>query len=225
MLIGARKGSTFIRDGFSEVLPPLENLRFGTTARRKARRQRRRRRIALTIWALSTAGVLAGTPVARTTAVNLLEGFAVQQTGNPSAQAGATSPGSVVSDTSRPTEPAPAVTLGHSDKKKLPAFVARQRRERRADAAEASGGSVVGIIHAAAAEFGVEGDYLVSIAECESGLDPRAYNPAGYHGLFQYDDTTWSAYGYGSIWDPVAQARTTAELIAEGGSGHWPNCA
>ena len=66
---------------------------------------------------------------------------------------------------------------------------------------------------------------MVSIAECESGLDPTAYNSAGYHGLFQYDDTTWGAYGYGSIWDPVAQARTTAELLADGQSSRWPNCA
>ena len=59
---------------------------------------------------------------------------------------------------------------------------------------------------------------MVSIATCESGLNPSAYNAAGYHGLFQYDQTTWAAYGYGSIYDPVAQARTTAELLAAGES-------
>ena len=215
-----------------EVLQ-LENLRFGTTARRKARRQRRRRRIALTIWALSTAAVLAGSPVTRTTAVDLLQGFALEGTDTHGSRGAAAAGPATASDTSRPTEPAPEVTLGHDEKKKLPSFVARQRRERRADeAAEQAtatidyrSGSVVGIIHAAAAEFGVDGDYLVSIAECESGLDPQAYNPAGYHGLFQYDDTTWNAYGHGSIWDPVAQARTTAELIAQEQSSRWPNCA
>lgn len=87
------------------------------------------------------------------------------------------------------------------------------------------GGSISEIIHQAAAEFGISGDWMVSIAVCESGLDPRAYNSAGYHGLFQYDEATWAEYGYGSIWDPVAQARTTAKLLAMGQSSRWPNCA
>lgn len=87
------------------------------------------------------------------------------------------------------------------------------------------GKSVEEIIYAAGKEFGVDGSYLLSIAACESGLDPRAYNSAGYHGLFQYDESTWGAYGYGSIWDPVAQARTTAKLIDQGQSSRWPNCA
>jgi hypothetical protein len=87
------------------------------------------------------------------------------------------------------------------------------------------GGSITEIIYAAAAEYGIDGGYMVSIATCESGLNPGAYNAAGYHGLFQYDQTTWAAYGYGSIYDPVAQARTTAELLAAGQSSRWPNCA
>lgn len=86
-------------------------------------------------------------------------------------------------------------------------------------------GSITEIIHQAAAEYGISGDWMVSIAVCESGLDPRAYNSAGYHGLFQYDEATWTGYGYGSIWDPVAQARTTAKLLAMGQSSRWPNCA
>ena len=87
------------------------------------------------------------------------------------------------------------------------------------------GGSVTEIIYAAAAEFGLDGSYLLSVAECESGLDPSAYNSAGYYGLFQFDQTTWAAYGYGSIYDPVAQARTSARLLAAGQSSRWPNCA
>lgn len=86
-------------------------------------------------------------------------------------------------------------------------------------------GSVVDIIYAAAAEFGVSGDWMVAIAECESTLNPNAHNPAGYYGLFQYDQTTWAEFGYGSIYDPVAQARTTAELLAAGQSSRWPSCA
>ena len=85
--------------------------------------------------------------------------------------------------------------------------------------------SIETIITAAAERYGLDGDYLVSVAECESGLDPNAYNSAGYHGLFQYDESTWDAYGEGSIWDPAAQAETTAMLIADGQSRRWPNCA
>jgi hypothetical protein len=85
--------------------------------------------------------------------------------------------------------------------------------------------SITSVIRAAAAEFGLSGDYLISVASCESGLNPGAVNPVGYHGLFQFDHQTWAAYGYGSIWDPAAQARTAARLIAAGQASRWPNCA
>ncbi len=85
--------------------------------------------------------------------------------------------------------------------------------------------STTGVISAAALEFGLDPAYLISVASCESGLNPTAYNPAGYHGLFQFDQTTWAAYGYGSIYDPTAQARTAARLIAAGQGSRWPNCA
>jgi hypothetical protein len=88
-----------------------------------------------------------------------------------------------------------------------------------------SGASVEEIILDAAAEYGISGDYLLSVAQCESGYDPGAYNAAGYHGLFQFDFQTWGAYGYGSIYDPVAQARTAAKLFAAGESFRWPNCS
>jgi soluble lytic murein transglycosylase-like protein len=91
--------------------------------------------------------------------------------------------------------------------------------------ATAPAGSMEGIITSAATEFGLDPDYLIGVAACESGLDPSAYNEAGYHGLFQFDEETWGAYGYGSIWDPSAQARTTARLIAAGEGSRWPNCA
>lgn len=92
-------------------------------------------------------------------------------------------------------------------------------------AAPAPSGSVTEIIYAAAAEYGLDGAYLVSVAECESGLDPGAVNAAGYYGLFQFDHQTWAAYGSGSIFDPAAQARAAAMLIADGQASRWPNCA
>ncbi len=94
-----------------------------------------------------------------------------------------------------------------------------------APAPVAPAGSITEILYAAAAEFGLDGAYLVSVASCESGLNPNAVNPAGYHGLFQFSESTWAAYGYGSIYDPTAQARTAARMLASGGAGHWPNCA
>lgn len=95
-----------------------------------------------------------------------------------------------------------------------------------AEAAPAApAGSITDIVYSAAAEFGLDGGYLLSVAECESGLDPSAVNDAGYYGLFQFDHTTWNAYGYGSIYDTSAQARTAAELIAQGEADRWPNCA
>jgi hypothetical protein len=33
------------------------------------------------------------------------------------------------------------------------------------------------------------------VAECESGGNPRAVNPAGYYGLFQFDRRTWRSVG------------------------------
>jgi soluble lytic murein transglycosylase-like protein len=90
---------------------------------------------------------------------------------------------------------------------------------------EQSPSTVEEIIAAAASEFGIDAAYLLAVARCESDLDPNATSPAGYHGLFQFDLETWSAYGYGPIYDPVAQARTAARLLAAGEAERWPNCA
>jgi len=86
-------------------------------------------------------------------------------------------------------------------------------------------GTIQQIIIDAANEYGIDPNWLLSIASCESGFNPRAYNPAGpYIGLFQYLQSTWDANGYGSIYDPVAQARTTARMLSQGGASHW-GCA
>ncbi|MDQ3916221.1 MAG: transglycosylase SLT domain-containing protein [Actinomycetota bacterium] len=89
----------------------------------------------------------------------------------------------------------------------------------------APAGSIAEIIYAAAAEYGLSGEYLLAVASCESGLNPNAVNAAGYYGLFQFGSGTWATEGYGSIYDPVAQARTAARMLAEGQASRWPNCA
>ncbi len=162
------------------------------------------------LWALSTLGLGVGAPV---TLLSALEGEAPGP-GRPQ----------VSPATLSLVAPGPP-RRGRDRAHIVPSGVSEDTAEGDGGRKSSGGPSIEEIIRAAARDRGLEGDYLVSIAVCESGLDPRAYNAAGYHGLFQYDEQTWAAYGRGSIWDPVAQARTTAKLIAEGQSSRWPNCA
>jgi soluble lytic murein transglycosylase-like protein len=69
---------------------------------------------------------------------------------------------------------------------------------------------------------------MVCVARVESGLNPSAVNPtSGALGLFQHMPQYWGGraaalgYGYESWSDPVANARVSAKLLAEGGPGHW----
>jgi hypothetical protein len=62
------------------------------------------------------------------------------------------------------------------------------------------------------------------VARCESGYNPRAYNPAGpYYGLFQFLMSTYRATPYGGqdIYDPVANASAAAWKYGQGGAGAW----
>jgi hypothetical protein len=62
------------------------------------------------------------------------------------------------------------------------------------------------------------------VARCESGYNPRAYNPAGpYYGLFQFLMSTYKATPYGGqdIYDPVANASAAAWKYSQGGAGAW----
>lgn len=182
---------------------------FGTTARRRDRRRRRVRHLVLAGWAVSTLAVALGAPSA------LWAGSFWASVAGDSDRNG-----------DRVDRAALASSWGEAEVtpkkgRRMAAALGAPLPQRGSDA----NSSIPAIIRAAAREFGVEGDYLIAIAACESGLDPRAYNSAGYHGLFQYDSSTWSAHGYGSIWNPVAQARTTAKLIAAGEASRWPNCA
>ena len=199
-------------------------IRFNKKAIERARRKRRRRRLVVGAWAVA---IVAGVPGA-SAGLGLLDGSSPE----PALQVAdiVTMKGSspVASATkfrrevfkARPAPPKP------KPKAKPAPETTPERVETEPVAPDApSTGSVTDIIYAAAAEFGLDGGYLVSVASCESGLDPGAVNPAGYHGLFQFDEQTWGAYGYASIYDPSAQARTAARLLAAGQSSRWPNCA
>jgi LysM repeat protein len=67
-------------------------------------------------------------------------------------------------------------------------------------------------------------DQMVKIASCESGLNPNAYNPAGYYGLFQIN---YSFDGWNDPYVNASVAYTVKYLpaLAHGdGLSPWPVC-
>jgi LysM repeat protein len=65
------------------------------------------------------------------------------------------------------------------------------------------------------------------VANCESSLNPRAVNPAGYYGLFQFDLRTWrSVGGHGNpINASAAEQYLRAKMLyAKRGASPWPVC-
>ena len=78
-------------------------------------------------------------------------------------------------------------------------------------------------------DVGGDADSLnwAALAECESGGDPTAVNPAGYYGLYQFSLSTWSSVGgSGNPTDASSDEQTyRAKLLYEkAGSGQWPVC-
>jgi len=68
-------------------------------------------------------------------------------------------------------------------------------------------------------------DRMVRIARCESGLNPNAYSPAGYYGLFQLN---YAPAGWNDPWVNAQAAYYGKYLpaLAGGGDGTspWPVC-
>ncbi|WP_344590258.1 transglycosylase family protein [Actinomadura vinacea] len=68
------------------------------------------------------------------------------------------------------------------------------------------------------------------LAKCESGGNPKAVNPAGYYGLYQFSMQTWgSVGGSGKPSDASAAEQTyRAQLLYNKVNGRWqgqwPNC-
>jgi uncharacterized protein YabE (DUF348 family) len=63
-----------------------------------------------------------------------------------------------------------------------------------------------------------------AVAQCESGGNPRAVNPAGYYGLYQFSLPTWqSVGGTGNPVDasPAEQLKRAQILYARSGPGQW----
>jgi hypothetical protein len=85
--------------------------------------------------------------------------------------------------------------------------------------------SVIGIIEAAAAQWGVSGSWMVKIARCESGLRTNAYNPrVPYIGLFQFLQSTFTHNGGTNIYDAADQSNIAAKMLANGQAHQW-SCA
>jgi transglycosylase-like protein with SLT domain len=86
-------------------------------------------------------------------------------------------------------------------------------------------GTVQDIIRQAFAPYGQTAvDWGLRVAKCESGYNPRAYNPAGpYYGLFQFLMSTFknTPYGGGDIYDPMTNAKAAAWKYSQGGAGAW----
>lgn len=81
---------------------------------------------------------------------------------------------------------------------------------------------IIAIIRTAAATYGANGDQMVRVARCESGLNERAYDPySGASGLFQFMPGTFYGHGGHDIWDPTDQSNVAAKMFAQGQSSAW----
>ena len=66
-----------------------------------------------------------------------------------------------------------------------------------------------------------------ALARCESGGNPRAYNSAGYYGLYQFSRSTWRSVGGSgspSAASRAEQTRRAQTLFRRAGSSPWPVC-
>jgi soluble lytic murein transglycosylase-like protein len=74
---------------------------------------------------------------------------------------------------------------------------------------------------------GVDGLNWGALANCESGGNPRAVNPAGYYGLYQFDLGTWRSVGGSGLPTAASAAEQTYRaklLYKQRGRSPWPTC-
>ncbi len=66
-----------------------------------------------------------------------------------------------------------------------------------------------------------------ALARCESSNNPRAVNPRGYYGLYQFDLRTWRSVGgrgYPHHASSTEQTYRAQRLYLSRGSQPWPTC-
>ncbi|WP_307853843.1 resuscitation-promoting factor [Nocardioides palaemonis] len=74
---------------------------------------------------------------------------------------------------------------------------------------------------------GADGLNWGALANCESGGNPRAVNPAGYYGLYQFDTGTWRSVGGSGLPTSASAAEQTYRaklLYQQRGRSPWPTC-
>ena len=74
---------------------------------------------------------------------------------------------------------------------------------------------------------GADGLNWGALANCESGGNPNAVNPAGYYGLYQFDLGTWRSVGGSGLPTSASAAEQTyraKRLYQQRGRSPWPNC-
>lgn len=75
---------------------------------------------------------------------------------------------------------------------------------------------------------GADGLNWAALAQCESGGNPKAVNPAGpYYGLYQFSLSTWRSVGGSGLPTENSAAEQTyraKRLYAKAGAGQWPHC-
>lgn len=66
-----------------------------------------------------------------------------------------------------------------------------------------------------------------ALARCESGNNPRAVNPRGFYGLYQFSLRTWHSvggHGYPHHASRAEQRKRAMILYKRAGRGQWPTC-
>jgi uncharacterized protein YabE (DUF348 family) len=77
---------------------------------------------------------------------------------------------------------------------------------------------------APAATASADGLNWGALAKCESGGNPKAVNPSGYYGLYQFSLSTWASVGGSGNPTSASADEQTARaqaLYARGGAGQW----
>jgi soluble lytic murein transglycosylase-like protein len=103
---------------------------------------------------------------------------------------------------------------------------ARQRAGAGAGDPAAPASSVPDIIQQTFAPLGPAAvQWALTIARRESNYNPRAVNPSGAAGLFQFMPSTFAKSPPGqagkSIWDPAANAEAAAWMYSQGRQDEW----